>query len=186
MTQLESAVGPTVRLRWRTARWVVLALVVIAAVAALSTYLIAPRPGGRMDPASTSPDGARGLVSLLRDHGVDVIAADDTAAAERAARPDTLLVVAGTFYPINDDRLQRLAALPGDRLLVAPVARTRGALAPEVRLDAATSFGGEPDCDLREATRAGEVQLGISDTYEAAGEGFTDPLLRGRGRALFA
>lgn len=43
--------------RLRTARWVVLALVVIVAVAAVSTYLTAPRPGGAMDPEATSPKG---------------------------------------------------------------------------------------------------------------------------------
>ena len=56
-------------------------------VAAVSTYLTAPRPGGRMDPASTSSEGAHALVALLRDHGVDVVVADDIAAVERAARP---------------------------------------------------------------------------------------------------
>ena len=79
MTQADSAVGPTVVQRWRSARWVILALVVIAAVGALGTYLTAPRPGGRMDPESTSSEGARALVSLLRDQGVDVIIAEDTA-----------------------------------------------------------------------------------------------------------
>ena len=49
MTQVDSAVSPTVVQRWRSARWVILALVVIAAVGALGTYLTAPRPGGRMD-----------------------------------------------------------------------------------------------------------------------------------------
>ena len=79
MTQVGSAVGPTVVQRWRTARWFVLALVVIAVVAALTTFLTAPRPGGRMDATSTSSEGARALVSLLRDHGIDVVVADDTA-----------------------------------------------------------------------------------------------------------
>jgi hypothetical protein len=167
----DSAVGPTVVQRWRSARWVVLAIVVLVGVAALSTYLTAPRPGGRMEPTSTSPDGARALVTLLRDHGVDVIAAEDIAAVERTARPDTLIVVAQTFYLIDDDLLRRMAALPGDRLLVEPVSRTREELAPEIRLDGTTTFGGaEPDCDLREATRAGGVQFGLSDAYEAAGD----------------
>ncbi len=171
MTQADSAVGPTVVQRWRSARWVVLAIVVIVGVAVLSTYLTAPRPGGRMDPTSTSSDGARALVTLLRDHGVDVIAADDIAAVERAARPDTLILVAQTFYLTDDDLLRQLAALPGDRLLVEPVSRTREELAPEIRLDGATTFGGaKPNCDLREATRAGAVQFGLSDAYEAEGD----------------
>jgi hypothetical protein len=171
MTAFDTAVGPTAGQRWRSARWVVLALVVIVGVAALSTYLTAPRPGGRMDPASTSPEGARALVTLLRDRGVDVVAADDIAAVERAARPDTLLVVVQTFHLIDDDVLRRLADLPGDRFLVEPVSRTRENLAQEIRLGGATEFGGtKPDCDLREAKRAGEVQFGLSDAYEPAGD----------------
>jgi hypothetical protein len=168
MTQADSAVGPTLTQRWRTGRWVVLALVVIAAVAAVSAYLTAPRPGGRMDSESTSSEGARALVTLLRDHGVDVIAADNVAEVERNAGPDTLVVVAQTFYLADADQMRRLAAVPGDRLLVDPVARTREALAPDIRLAGASTFGGAPDCDLREATRAGQVQLGLSDTFEAA------------------
>jgi hypothetical protein len=110
-------------------------------------------------------------VTLLRDHGVDVVAADDIDAVERAAHPGTLLVVVQTFHLIDDDLLRRLADLPGDRLLVEPVSRTRESLAPEIRLDGETTFGGaKPDCDLREAKRAGEVEFGLSDAYEASGE----------------
>jgi hypothetical protein len=182
MTSPESAVGLTVGQRWRNARWVLLALVVIIGVATLSTYLTAPRPGGEMDPESTSPDGARALVTILRNHGVDVIAAGDIAAVESAARPDTLIVVAQTLHLFDDDLLHRLAALPGDRLLVEPVSRTREALAPQIRLDGATTFGDtKPDCDLREATRAGEVQFGLSDAYEATGD---VPVTRCYGGAL--
>ena len=171
MTSPDTAVGPTVVQRWRSARWVLLALVVIVGVATLSTVLTAPRPGGPMDPESTSPEGARALVTILRERGVDVIAADDIAAVERAARPDTLILVAQTFYLYDDDLLRRLAALPGDRLLVEPVSRTREVLAPQIRLSGATTFGeNKPDCDMREATRAGEVQFGLSDAYEAAGD----------------
>jgi hypothetical protein len=182
MTSADSAVGPTIAQRWRGARWVLLALVVIVGVAALSTYLTAPRPGGPMDPESTSPDGVRALVTILREHGVDVIAADNIAAVEAAARPDTLIVVAQTFHLFDDELLRRLAVLPGDRLLVAPVSRTREALAPEIRVAGATTFGdSDPDCDLREATRAGEVRFGLSDAYEAVGD---VPMTRCYGGAL--
>ena len=182
MTPADTAVGPTLAHWWRSARWVLLALVVIIGVAMLSTYLTAPRPGGPMDPESTSPGGARALVTILREHGVDVIAADDIAAVENAARPDTLILVAQTFYLFDDDLLRRLAALPGDRLLVAPVSRTREELAPEIRLGGPTTFGdSKPDCDLREATRAGDVRFGLSDAYEAAGN---VPVTRCYGGAL--
>ncbi len=171
MTASDSAIGPTVVQRWRSARWVLLALVVIVGVATIGTILTAPRPGGLMDPESTSPEGARALVTILREHGVDVVVAGDVAAVERAARPDTLILVAQTFYLLDDDLLRRLATLPGDRLLVAPVSRTREQLAPEIRLDSATTFGhNKPDCDMREATRAGAVQFGLTDAYAAAGK----------------
>ena len=182
MTSRDAAVGPTVGQRWRSARWVLLALAVIVGVATLASYLTAPRPGGPMDPESTSPEGARALVTILREHGVDVIAADDIAAVENAARPDTLILVAQTFYLFDDDLLSRLATLPGDRLLIAPVSRTREALAPEVKIGGTTTFGdSKPDCDLREATRAGAVQLGLGDAYEAAGD---VPVTRCYGGAL--
>ena len=174
MTPSDLAVGPTVVQQWRSARWVLLALVVIVGVATLGTYLTAPHPGGPMDPESTSKEGARALVTVLREHGVDVVAAGDIAAVESAARPDTLILVAQTLYLFDDDLLRRLAALPGDRLLVAPVSRTRDELAPEIRVDGATTFSDStPDCDMREATRAGEVQFGLSDAYAAAGEAAT-------------
>ena len=170
MTATDSSVTPTIVQRWRTTRWMVLALVVISAVAAVTTYLTAPRPGGRMDPASTSSDGAHALVELLRDHGVEVIVADDIAAVERVDRPDTLVLTVQTLHLVGEDVLRRLAAVPGDRLVIEPVSHTREMLAPEIRRDAAGSFGGPPDCDLREATRAGDVQLGASDTFEASGD----------------
>lgn len=158
---------PTLRQRWSTGRWVLLALVVIVAVATIGTYLTAPRPGGRLDAGSTSPDGARALVTLLREQGVDVTVADTVADVERAATPDTLLVMAQTFQ-VGDELMDRLAAVPGDRLLLEPGSRARDALAPGVEPGEDTSFGGEPDCDLREAVAAGDVRLGVSETYDAA------------------
>jgi hypothetical protein len=169
--QTDSAVGQSVVQRWRSARWVVLALVVIVGVATLVTYLTAPRPGGHMDPASTSSDGARAIVTLLREHGVQVVAADDITAVERAAGPDTLILIAQTFYLNDDVVLRRLADLPGDRLLLEPLSRTREKLAPAIRLGGRTPLGGaKPDCDLRAATRAGQVEFGRSAAYQAAGD----------------
>jgi hypothetical protein len=124
-----------------------------------------------MEATSTSPEGARALVTLLRDHGVDVVVAENVTEVERAARPGTLIAVLPTFQLLDDDVLRRLGDLPGDRLLVAPTSRIREALAPQVRLAGSVPFGGaEPGCDLREATRAGAVQFGVSDAYEAAGD----------------
>lgn len=164
-----SAVGPTLMQRWSAVRWVLASLVVIVGIAMLTTYLTEPRPGGPMDPTSTSRDGTRALVTLLREGGVDVVEAPNIAAAERAAQPGTLIAVLQTFELLDDDVLRRLGDLPGDRLLVSPTSSTREALAPRVRLAGSVPFGGsEPGCDLREATRAGEVQFGVSDKFESA------------------
>jgi hypothetical protein len=155
--------------RWPTWRWVLLALLVIVAVAAVSAYLTASRPGGLMDAESTNPDGAHALVTLLRQNGVEVVVANRVADVEAAARPDSLLLVANTYYLLDDSLMARLAAVPGDLLLVEPLAATRASLAPKVRIGDKSSMGGKPNCDLPEATKAGEVQFEASDTYESAG-----------------
>ena len=153
--------------RWRSWRWVVLTLVALAVIAGIGAYLTMPRPGARMDADSTEPAGAHALVTLLRDGGVEVVVADNIADVERAARPDTLILVAQSQYLTDDALLDRLAKAPGDLLLVEPTARTREALMPGIRISAASSFDSDPNCALREATRAGSARFGLSDTYQA-------------------
>lgn len=169
MTQTSpTAVGATLSQRWRALRWVALALTVVIAVAAFSTYLTAPRPGGRMEADSTSPDGAHALVTLLRERDVTVIEADTIAEVEQQARSDSLLVVAQTYNLTGEELVNRVAAVPGDRLLVEPITEVRERLAPGIRRAESTPYGGlSPDCDLREATQAGTVQFEVADAYEA-------------------
>lgn len=154
--------------RWRTWRWVALTLLAIAVIAAIGAYLTAPRPGGRMDPASTGSEGAHALVALLRERGVTVIVADNVADVERAVRPDTLLLVAQTRHIVGDSLLRRIAHTSGDLLLVEPTSRARAALSPDIRASGVDTFSDEPDCTLREANRAGSVEFGPSATYTAA------------------
>lgn len=157
--------------RWRTARTIGLAILLIVVVSSLGAYLTAPRQGGLLQADSTAPDGAHALLTLLRDQGIDVVVADDIDDVAAAARPDTLIAVAQTFFLLDGTVLDRLAALPGDRLLIAPSGVTRERLAPGVDLDGTVQFGGRPDCDLREAVTAGDVQLGFSDTFARADDG---------------
>lgn len=157
---------PTAAQRWRSWRWVLLTLVVLAVIAGVDAYLTAPRPGTHMDPASTGPDGAHALVTLLRGGGVDVVAADGIADVERAARPDTLTLVAQSQY-LTDALADRLSKIPGDLLLVEPTARIREALLPGVRVTGVSGFDSDPNCTLREAVRAGSVRFGASSTYES-------------------
>jgi hypothetical protein len=151
--------------RWRAWRGVVLALVALAVIAWIGAYLTAPRPGARMDAASTGPDGAHALVTLLRDGGVDVVVADSLADVEHGARPDTLILVAQSQY-LSDEMVERLAKASGDLLLVEPTTRTREALLPGVRISGASAFDEDPNCTLREANQAGPVRFGPSDTFD--------------------
>jgi hypothetical protein len=144
-------------------------LIMVAAVAALTTYLTAPRPGLPMDPESTEPDGAHALVTLLRDNGVDVVVADKVADVENAARPGALTLVAESEYLADTALLDRLSRIPGDLLLVEPTARTREALAPDLSKTTASTLSSDPNCALREANRAGSVRFGPSDTYDVKG-----------------
>jgi hypothetical protein len=106
-------------------------------------------------------------VTLLREQGVDVVVAETVADAENAARPGSLILIAQTYYLADDALLARLSDVPGDRLLIEPTSRTREALASEVRIAPTATYGGEPDCDLPEAIRAGTAQFGPTETYEA-------------------
>jgi hypothetical protein len=167
VTATRPATGTAVR-RWRTGSWVVLTVVVLAVIAGIGAYLTAPRPGARMDPKSTEPDGAHALVTLLRDGGVEVVVADNISDVERAARPGTQILVAQSQYLTDTALLDRLANVPGDLLLVEPTARTREALMPGVRTSAGSAaFDSSPNCSLREANRAGTVRFGPSATYRA-------------------
>lgn len=152
----------------RTWAWVAAALAVIVAVSAAGAYLTTPRPGGRMDPDATGPEGAHALVALLRQHGVQVVTADTVDDVVRQARPDTVVLVAQTPRIADDGSLNRLADLPGDLLLMAPDTPARRALAPGIRSGPARAFTRQPDCDLREAQRAGPVDLRTTQTYLAA------------------
>lgn len=162
--------GETVAVRADVRRylpWAALGLVLIAAVAVVGVYLTAPRPGGRMDPGGTGPDGAHALVTLLRERAVEVVVASTVADVERSARPDALVLIAESGRIADDELLDRLARVPGDRLLVQPSVRARKALAPDVRTGGHGPVSHEPSCDLRAAQQAGSVDLRGAQTYVA-------------------
>ncbi|HEY4795360.1 MAG TPA: DUF4350 domain-containing protein [Mycobacterium sp.] len=154
-------------IRRRSWRWALPALIAICAVAAIGTYLTAPRPGGQMDPESTGPEGAHALIALLRDHGVTVVVANNVDDAASAARPGTLLLFAQTQRVSTEGLLNRLADAPGDLLLVEPTSHARAALAPGIRSGGASTSNTKPDCALREADQAGAVDFGPSNTFRA-------------------
>jgi hypothetical protein len=146
------------------------ALVAICAVAAIATYLTAPRPGGRLDPGATGPDGGHALVTLLRERGVTVMVANSVDEAVTAARPGSLLLFGQTQRVATEPLMQRLADASGDLLLVEPTSRARAALSPGIRSAGTGSADDTPDCALREANQAGTVDFGPSNTFRAVGD----------------
>jgi hypothetical protein len=146
------------------------ALVVISAVAAIATYLTAPRPGGRLDPEATGPDGGHALVALLRDRGVTVVVVNSVDEAVNAARPGSLLLFGQTQRVTTESLMKRLADAPGDLLLVEPTSRARAAMSPGIRSAGTGSAEDAPDCVLREANQAGTVDFGPSNTFRAVGD----------------
>jgi Domain of unknown function (DUF4350) len=167
MTVTATTIAVRQRRSWR---WALLALAAVCVVAAIGSYLTAPRPGGRMDPASTGPDGAHALVTLLRDRGVTVVVATSIGDAENAAHPGTLLLFAQSQRVTSESLLRQLATTRSDLLLVEPTSHARAALAPGIRSSGASVRGTQPNCPLREADRAGSVDFGPSNTFRAAGD----------------
>jgi hypothetical protein len=150
--------------------WLLAALVAICAVAAIATYLTAPRPGGRLDPAATGPDGGHALAALLRDRGVTIVVANSVDEAVNAARPGSLLLFGQTQRVTTEPLMKRLAGASGDVLLVEPTSRARAALSPEIRSAGTESANDAPNCALREANQAGAVDFGPSNTFRAVGD----------------
>ncbi|MBI3212702.1 MAG: DUF4350 domain-containing protein [Mycobacterium sp.] len=166
-------VAPRAAGRRRGWYWIGLALVAITVVATVTAWLTTPRPGGRMDPSATSADGAHALVTLLRERGVDVVVANTTDQALAATRPDSLLLIAQTYFIGDDAQLRELAEAPGDLLLLEPTPSAREVLTPKLRLATELGFGVEPDCDLREARRAGVADLGAAESYTTVDDEIT-------------
>jgi hypothetical protein len=150
--------------------WILIALVAICAVAAIATYLTAPRPGGQLDPVATGPDGGHALVTLLRDRGVAVVEVNTADEAVNATRPGSLLLFGETQRVTNEPLLKRLADASGDLLLVEPTSRARAALSPGIRSAGTGSADDAPNCGLREANRAGTVDFGPSNIFRAVGD----------------
>ncbi|TDN88419.1 DUF4350 domain-containing protein [Microbacterium sp. BK668] len=170
MTVAAASVGtadgpaPETRSRRRGALgWIVIAVVILlvggvgAALAGLSQW--AAR--GVLDPESAGPDGARALVEVLREHGVEVVVARDRSSARDAALARDATLVLPDTPALSDGAVRDLAAAAADVVLIDPRSRTLRLLLPGAR---AAGFGAgervQPRCDLGDAERAGAVLPG--------------------------
>lgn len=163
-----TAAGPTVRSSARSARGPVLVAVALVLTGVLTAVLSAAGDGGRLDPASYTPAGARAVAELLRDREVQVDRVETLAEVQAADRTDTTVVVP---FPqgLAPSELEVLAGLASPLVLVGAEQPVLDAL--DVPVDVGAPAGVErrrPACALPAAERAGDVDLG-GPTYEADG-----------------
>ncbi|HEY0247572.1 MAG TPA: hypothetical protein VGC45_04840 [Gryllotalpicola sp.] len=128
------ALSPTLRQRARAGRgWLVAAAIIFVTV--VIGVLIAGQSAQQLsplDPSSATPTGAKALVTVLREHGVEVRTAETRADADRAAAgaPAGDLTVA-VYDPNRFLDPARLAAddrLDAPTVLIAPPSGARDAL----------------------------------------------------------
>ncbi|MDF2710127.1 MAG: hypothetical protein K0R62_5779 [Nonomuraea muscovyensis] len=160
--------SPTARSIWRSVRVAVLLGVLIVATAVAGVLLGSGERASRpLDPDDTSLAGAKALAQLLHARGVTVDRVDSVEDARAAAGQGgrLLLITDATAF----DEV-RLAAIPGDRLIVGDVYGLDD-LAPGVRPLSGTprERSREPGCPLRAATAAGSAFMGSAAFTAPAG-----------------
>lgn len=115
------ALTPTLRARLRRGRaWIWIVAVAVAAVALtfLLRGLTSQASDVPLDPASPTPGGARAVVEVLRDQGVDVTVPGDDAALDDLDPAATTLVVHDLDGLLDADRVQRFADLGFTRIVL--------------------------------------------------------------------
>jgi hypothetical protein len=153
--------------RWERWRRVVLVVGIVLLAAILLGVVASQNRRGYLDPAGVDPSGARAVVRLLEAEGIAVDDVRTLDEATGAAGPGTTLVVTIPDL-VLPEQARRLTRTGADIVLVAPS-------------DAVSSFDDDiavdsrgaaevisPECDLEEATRAGDA-LGGRISYEAPG-----------------
>lgn len=151
--------------RRRIATWITLALVFV--VLGIGMFAMQSATDsvqkGRLDPGNHGPEGFNALVTVLREHGVDVVITRSWEDAVDDASGATLAFV--DVPALSDDAVDGLLGAADDVVLLEPSARTL-----EQAFDA--RFGGvgdgelPADCDFAPAINAGSMsagQLYVSD-----------------------
>lgn len=172
------AVTPTLRRAFRQGRsW----LGIGAATLVLAVlYLVASGAGAfggvPLGADNAGPAGARALVEVLRQQGVDVTATDTLDATETAAAGDpagTTILLYDADNLLDAARIDRLGDLADRIVVIEPTAAVLDAYAPGV------AFAGVPDadgavqaaCGLPAAVRAGSVTAGEASFAPVDGGG---------------
>jgi hypothetical protein len=149
--------------RRRNAAWVAIAvlLLVIGGAGAVLSSEGDWSPRTMLDPESVGPNGARAVIEVLRDQGVDVRIARTYSDAQRALEGDEDTLVMLDTPALSDEGVESVTGAATDVVLVDPRSRTLDLLLPGSSLAGyAPASDVEPDCEVGAAERAGALTPG--------------------------
>ncbi|GGH37670.1 DUF4350 domain-containing protein [Microbacterium album] len=144
--------------------WILLGIALLL-LGALMTLFVARDWTARppFDPEGPGADGARAIVNILRDRGVDVVPAVRREEAAAVLDGDTTLVLADTRY-LSDETVLDLVERAGDTVVLAPQSATADLLIPGSEPAGYGDGPVAPECTLPAAERAGSVAPGRAFT----------------------
>ncbi|MFI5616977.1 DUF4350 domain-containing protein [Streptomyces sp. NPDC051567] len=164
-----TSTAPGAAARWRRARGLLLALVVLLATGVTLAALGQGTHHGRLDPRSADPTGSRAVAELLKERGVTTRVVTTAREAAEATGPGTTLLITSPDR-LGDTQLSLLRSamdLSGGRtVLLAPSATGLPGLAPGVHTKGTASHHTlAPGCALPAATSAGRAGTGGDHRY---------------------
>ncbi len=161
--------GSRARGRWRRARWPVLVLVALLALAGLSAVARPTTSSTPLAPDNPGPTGARAVAQVLGDRGVEVTYVTTVADAVAAAADGGTLLVAQSDF-LLDEQADALARVPADLVLVNPMDHLLSAATDG---GAQTAYDWSAGSDPRSA-RCEDPAAQAAGTFRSGGVGFTD------------
>ncbi|MGH8889791.1 MAG: DUF4350 domain-containing protein [Acidothermaceae bacterium] len=161
-----SAADPTIRQRWRRYRIIAAVVIVVIAVAVISTMIKVSGHAGDLDPRSYDSTGTHALAALLDQHDVHVATVTDPETALAGATAGRTLVVVNPDR-LDDAQLAALAATPSDLVVVGAGPLQLGGLDLGVHPGGSGFDEGplDPQCTLPAAVTAGAIET-ASTGYE--------------------
>ena len=158
--ETETVLTPTVgRVARRGLFWVLAAVIATGLVIAVSLGTGAVRDADALSAGNATPNGAKALVEVLRDHGVTVTATDTLDATRRAlpVAADSTLFVYDRDQLLDSEQRDQLLSLAATVVLLEPDFDTLTALAPSVAQAGSAEGELTAVCDLPAAAAAGTI-----------------------------
>ncbi|WP_345751176.1 DUF4350 domain-containing protein [Microbacterium rhizophilus] len=151
--------------------WIALGVVVLLLGGGLSLLAVrdwTARPP--LDPDGPGADGARAIVSILRDQGVEVLTTTRRAETRELLDARTTLVLTDP-WTLSHDTIRDLVDAAGDTVVLDADGDVVDLLVPGAASAGYGSGPVAPGCALPAARRAGEIEPGRAFTAPAGAEG---------------